>query len=83
MWERDERRDYRRRGDIKQFTPGLVETGRESNPNLGDIQLQGDFCKFSGDYAVSKNPKGLLYKRRFRACRHCSISQFHQETWRR
>jgi formylmethanofuran dehydrogenase subunit C len=50
-------------GDIKQFTPGFVETGSESNPNLGDIQLQGDFCKFSGDYAVSKNPKGLLYNK--------------------
>ena len=50
-------------GSIKQFTPGFVEAGSESNPKLGDISLQGDFCKFSGDYAVSKNPKGLLYNK--------------------
>ena len=50
-------------GSIKQFTPGFVEAGSESNPKLGDIQLPGDFYKFSGDYAVSKNPKGLLYNK--------------------
>lgn len=50
-------------GGMRQFTPGFVETGREHNPKLGDIQLQGDFCKFSGDHALSKNPKGLLYSK--------------------
>jgi formylmethanofuran dehydrogenase subunit C len=50
-------------GGIKQFTPGFVEAGRESNPKLGENQLLGDFGKFSGDYALSKNPKGLLYNK--------------------
>jgi formylmethanofuran dehydrogenase subunit C len=48
-------------GEIKQFTPGFVKTGSEKNPNLGDNQLDGIFEKFAGDYAISKNPKGILY----------------------
>lgn len=48
-------------GGIKQFTPGFVESGREKDPKLGDRQLVGEFDKFSGDFAISKNPKGLLY----------------------
>lgn len=50
-------------GDIEQFTPGFVETGREDNPKLGDNPLVGSFTKFTGDYAISKNPKGVLYVR--------------------
>ena len=48
-------------GDIRQFTPGFVKIGKEENPKLGEKQLMGIFSKFSGDYAISKNPKGLLY----------------------
>jgi formylmethanofuran dehydrogenase subunit C len=48
-------------GEIEQFTPGFVETGRENNPKLGENQLVGSFAKFTGDYAISKNPKGILY----------------------
>ncbi len=50
-------------GEIEQFTPGFVETGRENNPKLGDNPLVGSFTKFTGDYAISKNPKGILYAR--------------------
>jgi formylmethanofuran dehydrogenase subunit C len=48
-------------GKIKQFSPGFVEAGREESPKLGDLQLEGKFARFSGDYAISKNPKGVLY----------------------
>jgi formylmethanofuran dehydrogenase subunit C len=48
-------------GEIKQFTPGYVETGKEDNPKIGDDQLVGTYAKFTGDYAISKNPKGILY----------------------
>jgi formylmethanofuran dehydrogenase subunit C len=47
--------------DIRQFTPGFVEIGKEENPKLGENQLEGSFLKFSGDFATSKNPKGILY----------------------
>lgn len=47
--------------EIKQFSPGFVEVGREESPKLGDLQLEGRFVKFSGDFAVGKNPKGSLY----------------------
>jgi formylmethanofuran dehydrogenase subunit C len=48
-------------GAIKQPSPGFVETGREENPKQGDVQLEGWFAKFTGDYALGKNPKGTLY----------------------
>jgi formylmethanofuran dehydrogenase subunit C len=48
-------------GAIKQFSPGFVEVGREENVLLGDLQLEGWFTKFVGDYALGKNPKGSLY----------------------
>jgi formylmethanofuran dehydrogenase subunit C len=50
-------------GEIKQFSPGFVEVSRETNPKLGDLQLEGMFARFSGDYAISKNPKGVIYCR--------------------
>ncbi|MFZ2471631.1 MAG: formylmethanofuran dehydrogenase subunit C [Methanothrix sp.] len=50
-------------GAIKQFSPGFVEAGREENPKLGDVQLEGWFAKFTGDYALGKNPKGSFYCR--------------------
>jgi formylmethanofuran dehydrogenase subunit C len=48
---------------IKQFSPGFVKAGQEENPTLGDMQLEGLFTKFTGDYALGKNPKGSLYCR--------------------
>jgi formylmethanofuran dehydrogenase subunit C len=50
-------------GAIKQPSPGFVETGREENAKLGDIQLEGWYARFTGDYALGKNPKGTLYCR--------------------
>jgi len=50
-------------GEIKQFCPGFIDAGREENPKVGELQLEGKFAKFTGDFALSKNPKGLLYCR--------------------
>ena len=50
-------------GEIKQFCPGFIDAGREENPKVGELQLEGKFNKFTGDFALSKNPKGLLYCR--------------------
>jgi formylmethanofuran dehydrogenase subunit C len=50
-------------GAIKQFSPGFVGTGREENTKLGNMQLDGWYAKFTGDYALGKNPKGSLYCR--------------------
>jgi formylmethanofuran dehydrogenase subunit C len=50
-------------GEIKQFCPGFMESGHEDNPKLGELQLDGRFARFTGDYAISKNPKGVLYCR--------------------
>ncbi len=50
-------------GEIRQFSPGFVEAGREENPKQGDVQLEGWYAKFTGDFALSKNPKGSLYYR--------------------
>jgi formylmethanofuran dehydrogenase subunit C len=50
-------------GKIKQFCPGFIDAGQEDNPKLGELQLEGRFAKFTGDFAISKNPKGLLYCR--------------------
>ncbi len=46
---------------ITQPSPGFVKTCREENPKLGDVQLEGWYVRFAGDYALSKNPKGTLY----------------------
>ena len=50
-------------GTIDQFLPGFLKAGTEENPKLGDIQMEGRFARFTGDYAISKNPKGSLYLR--------------------
>ncbi|MFB3764807.1 MAG: formylmethanofuran dehydrogenase subunit C [Methanotrichaceae archaeon] len=50
-------------GRIRQFSPGFIEVSREENPKLGETRAEGKFIKFSGDYAISKNPKGSLYYR--------------------
>ena len=48
-------------GAIKQPSPGFLEIGREENAMLGDIRLDGWYDRFTGDYALGKNPKGSLY----------------------
>lgn len=53
---------------IKQCSPGFVEIAREENPKLadpklGETQLEGRYIKYTGDYALGKNPKGTLYER--------------------
>ncbi|HRW81865.1 MAG TPA: formylmethanofuran dehydrogenase subunit C [Methanothrix sp.] len=48
-------------GRIHQFAPGFVAAGTESDPTVGDRKIEGKFAKFTGDYAISKNPKGVLY----------------------
>jgi formylmethanofuran dehydrogenase subunit C len=50
-------------GAIEQFLPGFLKAGTEENPKLGDLSIEGRFDKFTGDYAISKNPKGSLYLR--------------------
>jgi formylmethanofuran dehydrogenase subunit C len=47
--------------EILQLSPGFVETAREENPKIGEVQLDGRYVKFAGDYALGKNPKGTLY----------------------
>ncbi len=48
-------------GKIKQFSPGFDYVGTEKNPKIGETVLSGDFMKFSGDFAITKTPKGVLY----------------------
>jgi len=50
-------------GNIGQMCPGFIKTGRDEAPKLGEFELEGAFTRFSGDYAVSKNPKGTLLLR--------------------
>ncbi|HII07486.1 MAG TPA: formylmethanofuran dehydrogenase subunit C [Methanotrichaceae archaeon] len=54
-------------GRIHQFTPGFIEVGPERDPAMGEKKLEGEFVKFFGDYAVSKNPKGVLYVTEYQA----------------
>ncbi len=48
-------------GKIKQLSPGFEYAGTEKNPKVGEIVISGEFIKFTGDYAISKAPKGILY----------------------
>jgi formylmethanofuran dehydrogenase subunit C len=48
-------------GKIKQLSPGFEYAGTEKNPKIGETALSGEFKKFTGDYAISKTPKGILY----------------------
>jgi formylmethanofuran dehydrogenase subunit C len=50
-------------GKIRQMCPGFVAAGRDENPKLGEIELSGGYTRFTGDYAISKNPKGTLLLR--------------------
>ncbi|NJD52520.1 MAG: formylmethanofuran dehydrogenase subunit C [Candidatus Methanoperedens sp.] len=48
-------------GKIRQFSPGFDYMGTEKNPKIGETVLSGEFGKFTGDFAISKNPKGILF----------------------
>ncbi len=48
-------------GNINQFSPGFDYTGTEENPKVGETVLSGAFKKFTGDFAISRTPKGLLF----------------------
>lgn len=48
-------------GGVQQFSPGFVEVGSMRDLQLNESLLEGKFTKFAGDYAISKNPKGVLY----------------------
>ena len=50
-------------GETKNFSPGFVHQGMESNPKIGEMEMEGRFARFTGDYAAGKNPKGVLYTR--------------------
>ncbi|MFZ3384255.1 MAG: formylmethanofuran dehydrogenase subunit C [Candidatus Methanoperedens sp.] len=48
-------------GTIKQLSPGFEYSITEKDPKIGETMLSGEFIKFTGDYAISKTPKGILY----------------------
>ena len=62
-------------GEIKQFSPGFVETGREENPKLGDVQLRGMVCQVHWRLCPQQESQGICSTAgRSRRCRQCSIS---------
>ncbi len=48
-------------GNILKFTPGMQYEGEESDLKFEDIECSGTFKKFTGDFAFSKKPKGVVY----------------------
>ena len=48
-------------GRIRFFAPGFEFVGEEKDLNINDMQIYGVFLKFTGDYAISRKPKGVLY----------------------
>lgn len=50
-------------GEVNNFSPGFVHQGTEINPKIGEMEMEGRFARFTGDYAAGKNPKGVLYSR--------------------
>lgn len=48
-------------GKIERFSPGFEYVSMENGITSGEIELIGEFKKFTGDYAISKRAKGLLY----------------------
>ncbi|KKG11382.1 formylmethanofuran dehydrogenase subunit C [Methanosarcina sp. 2.H.A.1B.4] len=48
-------------GLIERFTPGFEYTGMVDGLTQGGVELTGEFKKFTGDYAISKRAKGVLY----------------------
>jgi formylmethanofuran dehydrogenase subunit C len=49
------------KGKIESFSPGFEYTGMEEGLTPGGVELTGKFKKFTGDYAISKRAKGVLY----------------------
>ncbi|WP_305064489.1 formylmethanofuran dehydrogenase subunit C [Methanococcoides sp.] len=49
------------KGTIERFSPGFEYMANESDLKFDDIECSGEFMKFTGDYAISKKPKGTLY----------------------
>ncbi|WP_349682318.1 formylmethanofuran dehydrogenase subunit C [Methanosarcina sp. UBA289] len=48
-------------GKIERFSPGFEFASMENSVKCGEVELIGDFKKFTGDYAISKRAKGALY----------------------
>ncbi|MDI9395938.1 MAG: formylmethanofuran dehydrogenase subunit C [Euryarchaeota archaeon] len=48
-------------GKIERFSPGFEYLSMENKVTLGEVELIGEFKKFTGDYAISKRAKGALY----------------------
>jgi formylmethanofuran dehydrogenase subunit C len=48
-------------GKIERFSPGFEYVSMENKVTSGEIELLGEFKKFTGDYAISKRAKGTLY----------------------
>lgn len=46
---------------IERFSPGFEYTGTQEGLSLGGFEFPGKFKKFTGDYAIKKRVKGLLY----------------------
>ncbi len=48
-------------GKIERFSPGFEYVSMENRVTSGEVELIGEFKKFTGDYAISKRAKGVLY----------------------
>ena len=48
-------------GKIERFSPGFEYVSLENRVTSGEVELIGEFKKFTGDYAISKRAKGVLY----------------------
>nr|WP_255334323.1 formylmethanofuran dehydrogenase subunit C [Methanosarcina sp. KYL-1] len=48
-------------GVIERFSPGFEYTDMVDGFTHGEVELPGIFKKFTGDYAISKRAKGVLY----------------------
>jgi len=48
-------------GKIERFSPGFEFVSMENRVTSGEVELIGEFKKFTGDYAISKRAKGALY----------------------
>ena len=48
-------------GKIERFSPGFEFVSMENSVTSGEVELIGEFKKFTGDYAISKRAKGALY----------------------
>ncbi|RXA18242.1 formylmethanofuran dehydrogenase subunit C [Methanosarcina sp. MSH10X1] len=48
-------------GKIERFSPGFEYVSMVNSVKAGEVELIGEFKKFTGDYAISKRAKGVLY----------------------